>query len=51
MKADNKAHALPVLAKAPTGIKGLGEVTDGGLPRGRPTLFCGAAGWARPCSQ
>src|SRR5688572_33337773 len=33
-----------VLAKAPTGIPGLDEITGGGLPRGRPTLVCGAAG-------
>jgi circadian clock protein KaiC len=32
------------LPKAPTGITGLDEVTLGGLPRGRPTLLCGAAG-------
>ena len=32
------------LAKAPTGIEGLDEITGGGLPRGRPTLVCGAAG-------
>ena len=30
--------------KCPTGIKGLDEVTLGGLPLGRPTLVCGAAG-------
>ena len=36
--------ALPALAKAPTGIRGLDEVTGGGLPRGRPTLVCGSAG-------
>jgi circadian clock protein KaiC len=35
---------LPSLAKAPTGIRGLDEVTRGGLPRGRPTLVCGSAG-------
>ncbi len=35
---------LTTLAKAPTGIKGLDEVTEGGLPRGRPTLVCGPAG-------
>ncbi len=34
----------PSLQKAPTGIHGLDEVTNGGLPRGRPTLVCGAAG-------
>ena len=32
------------LPKAPTGVRGLDEVTGGGLPRGRPTLVCGAAG-------
>ncbi len=32
------------LPKAPTGIQGLDEITGGGLPRGRPTLVCGAAG-------
>ena len=32
------------LAKAPTGITGLDEVTFGGLPQGRPTLICGSAG-------
>ncbi|MDU6728448.1 MAG: circadian clock protein KaiC, partial [Bradyrhizobium sp.] len=34
----------PVIAKSPTGIDGLDEVTFGGLPQGRPTLLCGAAG-------
>ncbi|MDP3176538.1 MAG: ATPase domain-containing protein, partial [Spirochaetaceae bacterium] len=32
------------LQKAMTGIRGLDELTDGGLPRGRPTLLCGGAG-------
>ena len=32
------------LAKTPTGIAGLDEITHGGLPRGRPTLVCGGAG-------
>ena len=32
------------LAKSPTGIRGLDEITFGGLPRGRPTLVCGRAG-------
>src|SRR5271166_1887954 len=35
---------LPKLAKAPTGIEGLDEITGGGLPAGRPTLVCGTAG-------
>ena len=34
----------PTLAKALTGIDGLDEITGGGLPAGRPTLLCGAAG-------
>ncbi len=34
----------PQLAKAPTGIPGLDEVLLGGVPLGRPTLICGAAG-------
>src|SRR3954453_23839314 len=32
------------LAKASTGIRGLDEITGGGLPQGRPTLICGGAG-------
>jgi len=32
------------LAKVPTGIQGLDEVTGGGLPKGRVTLVCGRAG-------
>lgn len=32
------------LAKCPTGIQGLDEITEGGLPKGRPTLVCGSAG-------
>jgi circadian clock protein KaiC len=34
----------PSLPKAPTGIRGLDEVTYGGFPQGRPTLICGSAG-------
>jgi circadian clock protein KaiC len=32
------------LAKCPTGITGLDEITGGGLPLGRPTLVCGGPG-------
>jgi len=32
------------LPKSPTGIEGFDEITLGGLPKGRPTLVCGAAG-------
>jgi len=34
----------PDLPKAATGIRGLDEITRGGLPRGRPTLICGGPG-------
>ena len=33
-----------MLPKTPTGIKGLDEITLGGLPKGRPTLVYGGAG-------
>src|SRR3954451_15096229 len=39
--ASMPSRALP---KAETGIRGLDEITGGGLPRGRPTLICGGAG-------
>jgi circadian clock protein KaiC len=39
-----KKHDVDVLKKCPTGIKGLDEITKGGLPKGRPTLICGSAG-------
>jgi circadian clock protein KaiC len=37
-------HELAGPQKAPTGITGFDEITNGGLPRGRPTLVAGAAG-------
>lgn len=36
--------SLEILSKSPTGIKGLDEITGGGLPQGRPTLVCGGTG-------
>lgn len=39
-----KAPARVYLPKVPTGIVGFDEITFGGLPKGRPTLVCGAAG-------
>ena len=39
-----RATALSPLPKALTGIEGLDEITEGGLPLGRPTLVCGSAG-------
>ncbi len=38
------SDSLPKLAKSPTGIEGLDEITEGGLPEGRPTLIAGNAG-------
>ena len=41
-KNNNLQHKL--LPKSPTGIEGLDEITEGGFPKGRPTLICGGAG-------
>jgi circadian clock protein KaiC len=30
--------------KTPTGVEGLDEITEGGFPKGRPTLLCGGPG-------
>lgn len=37
-------HEAQPLPRAATGIDGFDELTLGGLPQGRPTLVCGAAG-------
>jgi circadian clock protein KaiC len=42
-KITNKT-TYPTLPKTLTGINGLDEITEGGLPTGRPTLICGEAG-------
>ncbi len=34
----------PAVAKCPTGIQGFDEITNGGLPQGRPTLIYGGPG-------
>jgi circadian clock protein KaiC len=39
-----EAPAAPLLPKAPTGIRGLDEITGGGLPQGRSTLVTGGTG-------
>jgi len=44
MAKPNGKGSTARLTKAPTGIQGLDEITGGGLPKGRPTLVCGAAG-------
>jgi circadian clock protein KaiC len=41
--AARRPHASQ-FAKTPTGIRGLDEITGGGLPKGRPTLVCGGPG-------
>lgn len=40
----NGASSRGLLKKTPTGISGFDEITQGGLPKGRPALICGAAG-------
>jgi circadian clock protein KaiC len=44
MSDESALRAGEVLSKCPTGIKGLDEITGGGLPQGRPTLVCGGTG-------
>src|SRR4029434_10921064 len=45
IKATSRRNAVcGTLPKCPSGIRGLDEITGGGLPRGRPTLVCGSAG-------
>ena len=43
-KSTRIQETRPHLPKTPTGILGLDEITNGGLPKGRPTLVCGGAG-------
>ncbi|MBZ4041037.1 circadian clock protein KaiC [Flavobacterium hibisci] len=40
-KAKSQQFIFP---KSPTGIDGLDDITNGGFPKGRPTLICGGAG-------
>jgi circadian clock protein KaiC len=46
MKKTPKKLITPnkTLKKCQTGIDGLDDITEGGLPEGRPTLICGSAG-------
>jgi circadian clock protein KaiC len=44
LKKENIRYAHPQIPKTKTGITGLDEITDGGIPAGRPTLICGEAG-------
>jgi circadian clock protein KaiC len=43
-KKDKASVNSQTLPKTATGIIGLDEITEGGLPKGRPTLICGEAG-------
>ena len=43
-RSSRKTSRTPVLRKTLTGIKGLDQLTGGGLPQGRPTLLCGEPG-------
>lgn len=44
MTTNKKEQSEVLFPKCLTGIQGLDEITQGGLPRGRPTLVCGRAG-------
>lgn len=44
MKKINKTNFPGTLPKSPTGIKGLDDLTMGGLPKNRPTLLLGNTG-------
>ena len=43
-RMSSKTVVLKSLSKTPTGIQGLDEITEGGLPKGRSTLVAGGAG-------
>ena len=43
-KAGKARFSRAGIPKCPSGIRGLDEITGGGLPRGRPTLVAGSAG-------
>ena len=44
MRKNRNGHAPERLEKARTGIAGFDEVTNGGVPKGRPTIVCGGPG-------
>ena len=46
-RKDRGKPRMGALPKSLTGIQGLDEITEGGLPQGRPTLLCGCAGWGK----
>ncbi len=44
MKKKEEKFQRKLLPKSLTNIQGFDEITEGGLPKGRPTLVCGGAG-------
>ena len=44
VRNNGNGKALPKLEKALTGISGFDQITNGGLPKGRPTIVCGGPG-------
>jgi circadian clock protein KaiC len=44
LRGEGMSVALEGIEKARTGIGGFDEITEGGLPAGRPTLVCGGPG-------
>jgi circadian clock protein KaiC len=43
-KTKTVTHQLEPLPKAPSGIRGFDEITNGGFPKGRATIVCGGPG-------
>src|SRR5579862_5737504 len=43
-KTKPRLHDVVPLQKAATGIRGLDEITGGGIPQGRTTIVCGGPG-------
>jgi circadian clock protein KaiC len=43
-RSSKQVSEIKPMLKTLTGISGLDEITEGGLPKGRPTLICGDAG-------
>ena len=44
MSGKQKTEPQSIFKKTPSGIRGLDEITFGGLPKGRPTLIAGGPG-------
>src|ERR1700743_2476342 len=44
VRQSGSEKSAPKLEKALTGIAGFDQITNGGLPQGRPTIVCGGPG-------